>query len=127
MTETDSFVRGRRFYSKRRKERNMTEHLTADNFTEKVLEAKGTVLVDFFATWCGPCKMLAPVVEQLAEEYQGRVAVYKLDVDEAQEIAQKYSVMSIPTLVFFQDGKESERMVGVVSQVQLKDAMERNL
>lgn len=127
MTETGSFVRGRRFYSKRRKERNMTEHLTADNFTEKVLEAKGTVLVDFFATWCGPCKMLAPVVEQLAEEYQGRVAVYKLDVDEAQEPAMQYQVMSIPTLVFFQNGKETERIVGMASRSELLEALERNL
>lgn len=105
----------------------MAEVLTAENFKEKVETAKGTVLVDFFATWCGPCKMIAAAVEQLSEDYLGKAEVYKLDVDEAQEIAQKYSVMSIPTLVFFQDGKESERMVGVVSQVQLKDAMERNL
>lgn len=105
----------------------MAEHLTTDNFTEKVLEAEGTVLVDFFATWCGPCKMLAPVVEQLAKEYRGRVAVYKLDVDEAQEPAMQYQIMSIPTLVFFRNGKETERIVGMVSETELLEAMERNL
>lgn len=127
MTETGSFARSRRFYGKRRKEGNMAEHLTADNFTEKVLEAEGTVLVDFFATWCGPCKMLAPVVEQLAKEYRGRAAVYKLDVDEAQEPAKQYQIMSIPTLVFFRNGKETERIVGMVSGTELLEAMERNL
>ena len=105
----------------------MAEYLMADNFKEKVTEAKGTVLVDFFATWCGPCKMIAPAVEQLSADFGGRAAVYKLDVDEAQEIAQAYRVMSIPTLIFFKDGKESERIVGAVSQMELKEAMERNL
>lgn len=105
----------------------MAEILTSENFKEKVTDAKGTVLVDFFATWCGPCKMIAAAVEQLAEEYAGKAAVYKLDVDEAQDIAQEYGIMSIPTLVFFKDGKENERIRGVVSQIQLNDAMERNL
>ena len=105
----------------------MAEILKEENFKEKVTEAKGTVMVDFFATWCGPCKMIASAVEQLAEDYAGKAAVYKLDVDEAQEIAQEYKVMSIPTLIFFKDGVESERIRGVVSQLQLNDAMERNL
>lgn len=105
----------------------MAEYISAEDFKEKVTDAKGTVLVDFFATWCGPCKMIASAVEQLAEEYAGKAAVYKLDVDEAQEIAQEYKVMSIPTLIFFKDGMESERIRGVVSQMQLNDAMERNL
>lgn len=105
----------------------MAEYLSANDFQAKVTEAKGTVLVDFFATWCGPCKMIAAAVEQLSEDYRDKAAVYKLDVDEAQEIAQNYKVMSIPTLIFFKDGRESERIVGVVSQIQLNDAMERNL
>ena len=105
----------------------MAEILTTDNFKEKVVEAKGTVLVDFFATWCGPCKMIAPAVEQLAEEYAGKAAVYKVDVDEAQEIGMEYKIMSIPTLVFFKDGQEAERIRGVVSKAELADAMERNL
>lgn len=109
------------------KEKQMAEILTADNFKEKVVEAKGTVLVDFFATWCGPCKMIAPVVEQLATEYEGKAAVYKLDVDEAQEIGMEYRIMSIPTLVIFKNGQEAERIRGAVSKEELADAMERNL
>lgn len=105
----------------------MAEILTADNFKEKVVEAKGTVLVDFFATWCGPCKMIAPAVEQLATEYEGKAAVYKLDVDEAQEIGMEYRIMSIPTLVIFKNGQEAERIRGAVSKEELADAMERNL
>lgn len=105
----------------------MAEILTSENFKEKVVEAKGTVLVDFFATWCGPCKMIAPAVEQLAEEYAGKVAVYKVDVDEAQDIGMEYKIMSIPTLVFFKDGQEVERVRGAVSKAELTEAMERNL
>lgn len=105
----------------------MVEHLTADSFREKVTEAKGTVLVDFFATWCGPCKMIAPAVEQIAEEYEGKAAVYKLDVDEVQDIGMEYKVMSIPTLIFFKDGQEAERIRGALSKAELAEAMERNL
>ena len=105
----------------------MAEILTTENFKEKVTEAKGTVLVDFFATWCGPCKMIAPFIEQLAEEYNGKAAVYKLDVDETQDVAMQYGIMSIPTLVIFKDGQEVERIRGAVSKAELADAMERNL
>ena len=105
----------------------MAEILTAENFKEKVEDAKGTVLVDFFATWCGPCKMIAPAIEQLSTDYEGKAAVYKLDVDEAQDVAMKYKIMSIPTLVFFKDGQEAERIRGALSQPELAEAMERNL
>jgi thioredoxin 1 len=105
----------------------MAEILTSENFKEKVVEAKGTVLVDFFATWCGPCKMIAPAVEQLATEYAGKAAVYKVDVDEAQDIGMEYKIMSIPTLVVFKDGQEAERIRGAVSLAELKDALDRNL
>ena len=105
----------------------MAEILTSENFKEKVVEAKGTVLVDFFATWCGPCKMIAPAVEQLATEYEGKAAVYKVDVDEAQDIGMEYKIMSIPTLVVFKDGQEAERVRGAVSMTELKDLLERNM
>ncbi|MBE5930703.1 MAG: thioredoxin [Lachnospiraceae bacterium] len=105
----------------------MAEILTSENFKEKVTDVKGTVLVDFFATWCGPCKMIAPAVEQLAEEYAGKAGVYKLDVDEAQDIGMEYKVMSIPTLIIFKDGVEAERIRGAVSKAELADAIERNL
>ena len=111
----------------RGKEKTMAEILTSENFKEKVVDVKGTVLVDFFATWCGPCKMIAPAVEQLAEEYAGKAAVYKVDVDEAQDIGMEYKIMSIPTLVFFKDGQEAERIRGALSKAELTEAMERNL
>ena len=87
------------------------EHLTEDNFAEKI--ASGVVLADFFATWCGPCRMLGPIVEEIGEEAGGAFAVYKVDVDEAQDVAMDYGVMSVPTLIIFRNGEEVQRMVGV--------------
>ena len=98
----------------------MVEHLTAESFQEKVTDAKGTVLVDFFATWCGPCKMIAPSVEKLATEYEGKLAVYKLDVDEVPEVAEANKVMSIPTLIYYKDGVEVGRVRGAQSYEELK-------
>lgn len=98
----------------------MVEHLTTESFAEKVKNAKGTVMVDFFATWCGPCKMIAPAVEQLATEYEGKLAVYKLDVDEVPDVAAEYKVMSIPTLIYYKDGAEVGRVRGAQSYEELK-------
>ena len=78
--------------------------LKKDNFEKEVLEEKGLVLVDFFANWCGPCKMLMPVIHEVAEEYAGVVKVGKVDVDEEMELASRYGVVSIPTLILFKDG-----------------------
>lgn len=105
----------------------MAEILSDEAFVEKVEQAKGTALVDFFATWCGPCKMLAPTVEQFAREYEGRAAVYKLDVDDAADTANKFGIRGVPTLIFFKDGKEAERIVGLTTKDELVMAMERNL
>lgn len=85
-------------------------NLTKADFDEKV--KSGLVLVDFWAEWCGPCKMAGPVVDELADEYQGKITVAKLDVDAESEIAGKYGVMSIPTVILFKDGKEVSRQVG---------------
>lgn len=86
--------------------------VTTETFEQQVLSNSGTVLVDFYADWCGPCKMLAPVVEQIAAE-RPDCAVYKLNVDEAGDIAARYGVMSIPTLIVFKGGSEAARTVGV--------------
>ncbi len=86
---------------------------TKDNFEQLVLQADKPVLVDFWATWCMPCRMLAPTIEEIAEEADGRAYVGKVNVDEEPQLAIQYGVRSIPTLIFFRDGKEVGRMVGV--------------
>jgi len=86
--------------------------LTKENFDLEVLDETTAVLVDFWAPWCGPCQMAKPVLEELAKEYEGKVKFGKVNVDEAGELAGKYGVQSIPTVVLFVDGKEAERVVG---------------
>ena len=90
--------------------------LTKENFEKEVLNEKGTVLVDFFATWCGPCKMLSPVIHQVAEENAGVVKVGKVDVDDQMELANQYGIVSIPTLVLFKDGKPVRKSMGYMSK-----------
>ena len=99
------------------------EHLTENNFAEKI--ASGVVLADFFATWCGPCKMLSPTIEEIGAECDGSFAVYKVDVDEAEDIAMDYGIMSVPTLVIFKDGEEAERMIGVQPKTAILDAIRK--
>lgn len=91
----------------------MAEVIDSQQFQEKVLNADKPVLVDFFATWCGPCKMLSPIVDQVAQEKAGQVDVYKIDVDESPDLAQKYGVMSVPTVVAFENGTVKDQFVGV--------------
>lgn len=90
----------------------MTE-VNERNFATEVLQANQPVLVDFYATWCGPCRMLAPVVEQLAGEFAGRVKFAKVDVDEAPELAARYQISGVPTLLLFQDGRVVDEIVGL--------------
>src|SRR3989338_5422834 len=94
--------------------------LTDQNFKNEVLQSKTPVLVDFWAEWCGPCKMVAPVVEKIAGEYSGKLKVGKLNVDDNSEIPTQYGVQSIPTLIVFKDGQEANRMVGYQSEQKLK-------
>lgn len=101
----------------------MATIITDQDFADQVLKAKVPVLVDFFAEWCGPCKMIAPIVEELAEEYDGKALVVKMNVDESMDTAQTYGIMSIPTLVFFKDGQEVDRSVGAIP----KEAMAEKL
>jgi thioredoxin 1 len=97
---------------------------TDANFDAEVLKAKGLVMVDFFATWCGPCKMMAPAVEKLAEEYKGVVKIGKLDVDDNPEWSGKYSIQSIPTTIFFKNGEMVDQLVGFQSGEVLKEKIE---
>lgn len=89
------------------------------NFEAEVLKASQPVLVDFWAEWCGPCKMLSPIVDEVANELAGKLKVVKVNVDDAQELAMKYSVMSIPTLLVFKNGEVAGQMVGAMPKQQL--------
>ena len=96
--------------------------LTKENFNQEVLQSGEPVLVDFWASWCGPCKSLMPVIEELGEEAKG-FKVCKVDVDEEQELAGEYRVMGVPTLLVFRDGKAENRMVGVQKKSEILDAV----
>ena len=91
----------------------MSEVVSSSDFQSKVLDAQGPVLVDFFATWCGPCKMLAPTLDEVAAETAGKAAVYKLYIDQSPYIAHKYGLMSVPTLMVFENGQVKNQAVGV--------------
>ena len=95
-------------------------------FDQDVLESSGATLVDFYADWCGPCKMMAPVLDQIATEYDGKITVGKLDVDAATSIAMRYGVMSIPTLGYFRDGKLVDRLVGYPGPNGVRAFVEKN-
>ena len=99
--------------------------LTKSDFDSTV--EKGVTLVDFWATWCGPCKMLAPTIEELAKDYDGKIAVGKVDVDENEELARRYDIYSIPTLIIFKDGKEMERIVGYHLKRELTATLDKYL
>lgn len=98
-------------------------NVTDENFETEVVNADVPVLVDFWATWCGPCRMIAPAIEELANEYEGRAKVVKVDVDNAQKTAQGFGIRSIPTLLIFKEGKIADQLVGAVP----KSAIEEKL
>lgn len=102
-------------------------HLTDTNFKKEVLESGLPAVVDFWAAWCGPCKAIAPIVEELAREYSGKVKMGKVNVDENPKTATHYGIMSIPTLVFFKNGKVMDQVAGGLTKAELKKRIEANL
>lgn len=105
----------------------MATQLTESEFQGKVIDDEGVVLVDFFATWCGPCKMMAPILDEVGAEVAPRANVYKVDIDQARELAMRYNVMSVPTLILFSAGQPVQQFVGVQSKDVLVRAIESHL
>ena len=93
--------------------------ITMENFEKEVIKSDKPVLIDFWATWCGPCKMIAPTVEEIAEEYEGKIKVGKVNVDEEPDLTQSFGISSIPTLVLMKDGKPADMMVGLRTKEQI--------
>ncbi|MBZ9627856.1 thioredoxin [Psychroflexus sp. CAK57W] len=105
----------------------MALEITDKDFQEKVLESDKPVLVDFWAAWCGPCRMVGPIIEELSTEYEGKAVVAKMDVDQNQEFAAKYGVRNIPTVLLFKDGEMVNRQVGVAQKETYKEAIDNVL
>lgn len=105
----------------------MAVEITDANFKEEVLDRKGVAVLDFWAEWCGPCRMIAPIIEKLAEEYAGRVLVGKVNVDENPEVPMKYGIRSIPTILIFRDGELVDKHVGYAPQSKLAEKIEAQL
>ncbi len=102
-----------------------TVELSETNFDEEVTKSSTPVLVDLWAAWCGPCRMIAPLVEEFADRYQGKLKVGKLNVDDHPQIASLFRVMNIPTLLFFKEGKEIDRVVGIIPKEELARRIEK--
>lgn len=99
-------------------------HFTDSNFKKEVLESDLPVLVDFWAAWCGPCKMISPILEELAKDYENKIKIGKINVDENPKITTQYGIMSIPTLIFFKNGKVMKQSAGILSRSELKKKIE---
>lgn len=99
-------------------------NLTSSTWDQEVTEYKGIVMVDYWAVWCGPCRMIAPTIEELAKEYAGKIKVGKLNTDENADIASRFKIMGIPTIIFFKDGQKVDQIVGAVPKPQLKSKID---
>ena len=106
---------------------DFAREVTDANFETDVLAAEHPVLVDFWAEWCGPCRMIGPSVEAVAEEFEGRAGVFKMNVDENMNVPQRYGVRGIPTLIVFKGGEEQERIVGAVSKEAIAQAIQKHM
>lgn len=101
--------------------------LSDDSFDTDVINAEGPVLVDFWAEWCGPCKMIAPILDEIADEYEGKITIGKLNIDQNAGIPPKFGIRGIPTLLLFKDGAVAATKVGALSKTQLKEFLDANL
>jgi thioredoxin 1 len=104
---------------------NFAKSVTETEFETNVLGSEKPILVDFWAEWCGPCRMIAPVLEEVAEQYEGKAGIMKMNVDENINVPQRYGIRGIQTLIMFKDGKEQERIVGAVSKEAITKVMEK--
>lgn len=102
----------------------MAKELTTSNFKDSVLDNQGVALVDFWAEWCGPCKLIGPVIEELSSDYDGKATIGKLNVDDNREVAAQYGIMSIPTLLFFKNGQIVDKHVGLASKSDIKKKLD---
>lgn len=102
-------------------------NLTSAMYAEKIENSNGVALVDFWASWCGPCRMLAPTIDEIASDFEGRAAIYKVNVDEEGELAAKFGIMSIPTLIIFKNGEVFDKLVGVVPKDSIAQILENAL
>jgi thioredoxin 1 len=102
-------------------------HLTDNNFQKEVLESAVPVLVDFWATWCGPCRLIATIIEELSEEYDNKIKIGKINIDENPQTPTRYAIMSIPTLMFFKKGRVVSQVTGVLTKAELKKKIEEEL
>lgn len=102
-----------------------TLHITKGNFESQVLQSKTPILIDFWATWCAPCRAVAPILDELALKYKGKFTIGKVNVDEHPELAAQFGVLNIPTLIFFQAGQEADRVVGVQPKSQLEAKIQK--
>ena len=105
----------------------MVNKFNESNFDAEVLQSDLPVFVDFYADWCGPCKMMSPVIDKLAEEYEGKIKVGKVNVDENGDLAVKYGIMSIPNMIFFKNGEVADRVVGAIPKPAMKEKFEKNI
>lgn len=100
---------------------------TDQNFNQEIENYRGLVLVDFFAEWCGPCKLMSPIIGELSKEYEGKVKIGKINVDENKSVAEKYNIMGIPAFLIFQDGKIVQQITGYLAKEQLKEIVDKYL
>ncbi len=103
------------------------KYITGDEFNEKVINQKETALLDFWAEWCAPCQILTPILKELSADYEGKISIYKVDVEKESALAAQYGVVNIPTLILFKEGEEAERLVGVVPKAKIKKAVDENV